>query len=68
MTDILKPTREVLSTRHIWYDWRQPEHNFLLMKNSQWSRKIENGGNFIQKLDLKLDVHARKFIAVHSLE
>ena len=28
------PTREVLSTHHIWYDWRQPKHSFLLMKKS----------------------------------
>ena len=27
------------------YNWRQPKHNFLLMKNPQWSRKIENVGN-----------------------
>ena len=40
-----KPTREVLLACHIWYDWRQPKHNFLLMKNPQWSHKIENGGN-----------------------
>ena len=44
-TKSFRPTREVLSTHHIWYDWRQPKHSFLLMKNSQWSRKIENGGN-----------------------
>ena len=54
MTDILKTQNPLqvfktdkrsLSTRHIWYDWRQLKHNFLLMKNLQWSRKIENGGN-----------------------
>ena len=41
-----RPTREVLSTRHIWYDWRQPKHNFLLMKTPQRSRKIGDGGKF----------------------
>ena len=25
-------------------DGMQPKHDFLLMKNPQWSRKIENGG------------------------
>ena len=36
-----RPTREVLSTRHIWYDWRQPKHNFLLMKNPNGRVKLK---------------------------
>ena len=47
-----RPTREVLSTRHIWYDRRQSRHNFLLMKNPQWSRKIENGGNCLSVINV----------------
>ena len=39
---------------HIWYhDWRQPKHNFLLMKNPQWSRKTENGGNISSATESK---------------
>ena len=36
------------------YDWRQPKHNFLMMKNPQLSRKIENGGKVRRKIIIKI--------------